>query len=69
MTDAPRWPPGKHPGGRPRHDPEDKSVRVNITLEPQELAALDALAADDGIPRSHEVARLVGAEKKRRSKR
>lgn len=52
-------PPAKHAGGRPPMSPELRRVRVDLTLAPAALLALDVLAQLGGVGRSATVERLI----------
>lgn len=52
MTEA-----GKRAPGRPRLHPDERKVRVNVTLSPETIAVLDA----SPLGRSAEIDRLVAA--------
>lgn len=39
----------KHPGGRPRKDPEERLVKVTIYMTPEEKTRLDAKAKRLGV--------------------
>lgn len=52
--------------GRPPLPPEERRVRIDITLAPATIEALDALAAERGASRSAMIERLVEVAHRRR---
>jgi metal-responsive CopG/Arc/MetJ family transcriptional regulator len=55
---------------RPSKPPGEHAVPFSITLDPAELADLDAIMAEDGeTKRSRAIAQLVTEERRRRARR